>query len=281
MSMVRQISFSKMSKISDIFEEMWKIIRFISKADTIHIVYDSYIEGSIKDYERVGRAQETEPLEFVNLTRNSPLPVQFNRFWVCSKNKENIQIISRKYFIERAAEQNNHIVLSSYVTDAEGIVNSEAIIDNNVFSIEGLNVDIEDADSRLIPHIFYQSKNDAKRVSVSSNDTDVFVLLVHYCAKFSYQGLRELGILFGTGEKSRYIPIHTLISKIGPLITSGLLTAHVLSGCDVTNKVGTKQSALKYINDEMTLFAVHERLNKSESLTFDKYRFEVTRKRNQ
>ena len=269
-----------------------KKICFISKADTIHIVYDSYIEGSIKDCERVRRAQETEPLEFVNLMSNSPLPVQFNRFWVCSKNKENIQIISRKYFIERAAELNKNIVLSSYVTDAEGIVNSEAILDNNVFSIEELNVDIEEADSRLIPHIFYQSKNATKRVLVSSNDTDVFVLLVHYFAKFSYQGLQELWILFGTGEKSRYIPIHTLISKVGPLITSGLLTAHVLSGCDVTSKVGTKQSALKCINDEMTLFSVHESLsgelasigekylikvldNKSESLTFDKYRFEV------
>ena len=103
-------------------------------------------------------------------------------------------------------------------------------------------------------------------------------------------------ILFGIGEESRYIPIHILISKIFPLITSGLLTAHDLSGCDVTSKVGTKQSALKCINDEMTLFAVHERLNgelasigekylikvldnKSESLTFDKYRFEVYHKK--
>ena len=99
-------------------------------------------------------------------------------------HKENIQLISGKYFIERAVEQNKHIVLSRYVTDAEGIVNSEAILDNNVFSIEELNVDIEEADSRLIPHIFYQSKNDTKRVLVSSNDTDVFVLLVHYFAKF-------------------------------------------------------------------------------------------------
>ena len=95
-----------MPTISDIFEEMWKIICFISKADTIHVVYDSNIEGSIKDCERVRHAQETEPLEFINLMRNSPLTVQFNCFWVCPKNKENIQIISRKYFIERAAEQN-------------------------------------------------------------------------------------------------------------------------------------------------------------------------------
>ena len=95
MSLIRKISFTKMLRISDIFEEMWKRTSFISQAGMIHMVYDSYIEGSIKDCERLRRAEETEPLEFVNLTGNSPLPVQLNRFWACSKNKENMQILSR------------------------------------------------------------------------------------------------------------------------------------------------------------------------------------------
>ena len=56
-----------MSKISDIFEEMWKIICFISKADNNHIVYDSYIEGSIKDCERVRSAQETDDIRICQL----------------------------------------------------------------------------------------------------------------------------------------------------------------------------------------------------------------------
>ena len=198
--------------------------------------------------------------------------------------------------MEKANELHKDIVLSSYVTDAEGVVSSEAILDNNVCSIDELNVSIEEADSRIIPHVLFQSKRGTKRVLVSSNDTDVLVLLVHYFEKFAHQGLEELWIMFGTGQNSRYIPIHILVSKVGPLVASGLLAAHVLSGCDVTSKIGTKQSALKCINDEITLFAVHETLNselasigekylikvldnKSESLTFDEYRFEVYHKK--
>ena len=52
MSMIKKISFSKMSKISDMFEEMWKIICFIGKAGIIHIVYDSYIARECDVYRK-------------------------------------------------------------------------------------------------------------------------------------------------------------------------------------------------------------------------------------
>ena len=42
------------------------------------------------------------------------------------------------------------------------------------------------------------------------------------------------------GESSRYIPIHIMANKIGPIECSVLSKAHILTSCDVNSKVGTK-----------------------------------------
>ena len=99
MSSIRKIPFSKLSTFSDVFESMWKSMTSVSKFDTIHIVYDSYIDDSIKEAERIRRAKESDPLEYIDLSLQSPLPVQLDRFWACSRNKEKIQALSRSFLV--------------------------------------------------------------------------------------------------------------------------------------------------------------------------------------
>ena len=53
--------------------------------EEINIVYDSYLEDSIKECERIRRRSSLEPLEFVNLNTTTTIPVQMDRFWVCGK----------------------------------------------------------------------------------------------------------------------------------------------------------------------------------------------------
>ena len=57
MSSIRKIPFSKLSTFSDIFESMWKSMTSVSKFDTIHMVYDSYIGDSIKEAKCIRRAK--------------------------------------------------------------------------------------------------------------------------------------------------------------------------------------------------------------------------------
>lgn len=46
--------------------------------------------------------------------------------------------------------------------------------------------------------------------------------------------------------KSRYIPLHILSQTLGSTTCSAISKAHILlTGCDVTNKVGMKPPALK------------------------------------
>ena len=64
----------------------------------IDIVYDSYLEDSIKECKRILRRSTCEPLEFINLKTTTLILVQMGHFWTCGKNKEAIQEISCDFF---------------------------------------------------------------------------------------------------------------------------------------------------------------------------------------
>ena len=51
---------------------------------------------------------------------------------------------------------------------------------------------------------------------------------------------------FGAGEKTMGFPIHILANKLRDNLSSSIiLKTHVLTGCDVTSKIGTKSSAME------------------------------------
>ena len=111
--------------------------------------------------------------------------------------------------------------------------------------MKDLTVDIEEADCRIIPHIAYSLKNNMNRIIVGSNDTDVVVYLIYCFHKYLEMGCSELWVKYGTGDKNRYIPVHVISQEIGENMSSILLKLHIITDCDVTSKIGTKEAALK------------------------------------
>ena len=77
-----------------------------------------------------------------------------------------------------------------------------------------------------------------------SNDTDTIVLLLRYIGLFVENGLKQLWIHYGTGEKRRMIPLHLLSRKLGNDFCRVLNKEHVLTGDDTVSKIGTKHAAL-------------------------------------
>ena len=80
---------------------------------------------------------------------------------------------------------------------------------------------------------------------ILSNDTDVFVIAMHFVDHFRSFGLVELWFRAGKKDQIRYIPLHVLADSIGPPMCNVLPAVHALTGCDVTSKFGTKLAALK------------------------------------
>ena len=82
------------------------------KADQVDFIFDSYIENSIKESERQLRSAVGAPLQFVQLEETSPIPVQIERFWSSSINKEMLQILTKYYFERKAFDAEHKTVLS-------------------------------------------------------------------------------------------------------------------------------------------------------------------------
>ena len=256
MSSIRKIPFSKLSTFNDVFESMWKLMTSVSKFDTIHIVYDSYIDDSIKEAERIRRAKESDPLEYIDISLQSQLPVQLDRFWACSRNKEKIKTLSRSFFSDKSKVSNKTIILSGYTSYSRESFPAEKYIEVSNNILTELELPVEEADLRIILHVQHAIKQGNLRVIVTSNDTDVVVLLIHYYKVF--QSINELWIYYGTGEKARYIPIHRLNSVIEEA------TAIILTGSDVTSKIGTKASAYKYAGFAATEVLTDEAIKVAE-----------------
>ena len=167
-----------------------------------------------------------------------------DRFWACGKNKEAIQEISRDFFKSFSSKSQHRIVLSGYVTDSEGVKPCIELYQGNLQMYPDLDSKIEEADSRIIPHVEKAVMKGVKRVIVHSNDTDVLVYPLYYIHYFINLGVEELWIKYGTGDKSRHIPVHKLGCVLGTQLCKVILKSHVLTGSDVTSKVGTKAAAL-------------------------------------
>ena len=244
MSLIRKMNLSKMRIFNDVLEAVWNLIKNVCIFNQLDMVYDSYIMNSVKYCERIRRSS-CHPLEFVNLTQQSFIPVQIDTFWACTTNKENLQLLSRDFFAKKSEENHLNIILSGYLKDDSEGESCVQCKDGVHLDRHDLHSELEEADVRIIPHIAKAIENCHKCIVVLSNGTDVVVLLLHYIHHFFAVGLSGLWIRFGTNDKTRHIPIHNLGEVIGSDMCSVILKAHILAGCDVTSKIGTKPAASK------------------------------------
>ena len=188
MSLIRKVGFEKHLKIKDALKRAWNSIVAESSANRIEIVYDSYLEISIKESLRVIRATQ-EPIEIVNLNLESPIPPEMEKFWASSTNKGNLQILSRSYFIKEAKEAHKNIVLSGYITDNDGSLDGVEFKDGVINQRKDLNCKEEEADTRLILHVDKAAKENFKKFLILSNDMDVVMYLTAYFEKFKTKNI--------------------------------------------------------------------------------------------
>ncbi len=219
-----------------------QLAKLCPNADSIHMVFDTYIEGSVKGSERA-RRNTTPAVEISTIQTDTLFPVNLDSFWGANSNKQKLQMLIRNTILSDPSQLSSaNLVLSGEGTTDESRVPCQ---DENGEVIDELQNDIEEADGRIIPHILYAVKEGSKRVVVLSNDTDVLVLDLHYTEKMKRKGMTELWQRGGVGNTTRYIPVHVLAEKLGRDICKVLPALHILTGCDSTSKVGTKHSAMK------------------------------------
>ena len=245
MANIRKIKTKDIQTFGDFCEQFLDYISAVGQEPhRLDLVFDSYVEGSIKDSER-NRRQDKAPIEMNYIHYDTPLPMEVDRFWSSSNNKLKLQMLLHTQAIKRGIETPStvHVVASCFSGASDGAT-CIGVMNGNSAEIADLCPEVEEADARIIPHAMHAVKSGIQCIVVLSSDTDVFVLLMHYWDILHCEGLRELWIRAGVGDSTRYIPVHILAPRIGKELCYLLPLVHTLTGCDYTSKVGTKHAAL-------------------------------------
>ena len=106
-----------------------------------------------------------------------------------------------------------------------------------------LNCIEEEADSWIVLHIACAAKKDFRQFLVLSNDTDVAICNLAYFHVYKTMSVNKIWAKFRILERQRHVPVHQLAEILGTEKSRALLKAHILTGCDVTSKIGSKTAA--------------------------------------
>lgn len=91
---------------------------------------------------------------------------------------------------------------------------------------------MEEADGRIILHVFDMVKSGLKDVLIRTVDTDVLVLAISFVHKLRDQGLATLWVKLGTGAKVKQYAAHNIAEALGEQKAVALRGFHAFTGCD-------------------------------------------------
>ena len=275
MSQIRMIKMTTQKTFGQSIKTVFRKAQSVCSTQEIHIVLDSYLDKSTKESERIRRTSSSVSMDLVSICSETPVPVQLEKFWASSTNKQNLQSLAITEAKMYSAQTSTPLVVSGVIVNGE-VLPAQRFTNGEAHSLMELKNSIEEADYRLVPHVNWAAQHNTKKVVLLSNDTDVIAIMLQYIETFKSNGLSELWIQFGTGEKQRLLPLHTLQKRLGPDLSRVLVKAHLASGNDALSKIGTKHGALaadplSFLTD----FGETDNLSDTDAQNLEKYLVKV------
>ena len=87
------VKIDRVQCFGDFAKYIWDTFtRLLDNSKRIDIVFDLYIDSSIKGNERVRRKQSVQPIITTIYNKDQKLPVTMESFWVSSTSKEQLQL---------------------------------------------------------------------------------------------------------------------------------------------------------------------------------------------
>jgi uncharacterized LabA/DUF88 family protein len=163
----------------------------MSRVDVMLNCYDGF---SIKDDKRTARTKTKKTIRKIIDDGETHLPSDWSMFISLKDNKANLAQFLAVYLVERSKTANYYVVTAGGISDRINVLISSDI------SIEGLQSNHEEADTRIIVHAINASRADFDRLLIVSPDTDVLVLLI----SFREQLCREVWMEIAAGKERKF-----------------------------------------------------------------------------
>ena len=214
--------------VKDYIKNLVDYIESHLKAADTYLVFDRYLANSIKDTTRASRAGKNASRQH-QLSLLTPLPPQK----VCLTVTHNkVQLI---HLICEYLRQNNNVLSGNgnvlVVTGAEHT--PVEICNSNVQERPDLRTTHEEADVIIVQQVVHLAETGKTSIRVIADDTDIFVLLLHF---YQEKHLNCHLIMMGTSSGRKCTDIRATLEK-NVDVTTDLLAAHVLSGCDTVSSL--------------------------------------------
>jgi hypothetical protein len=192
-------------------------------ADRVDIVWDEYIENSLKATTRGQRGTGVRR----RVTPINQLPRNWSSFLREDSNK-------RELFVFLAD------CVSSLDVDGQVITTHgqdvRCTIPRATTSLSPCTH--EEADTRMLLHAADAVQQGDQKILLRTVDTDVLVLAVavfHHLSSIRPEEQLEMWVAFGTGINLRYIPAHSITSTLGEERSKALPAFHAFTGCDTVS----------------------------------------------
>ena len=211
----------------DLSKNLWATFqRLSSNSKRIDIVFDIYLDGSIKQQERSRRGKEH--VETTISSFNQTLPVEMDKFWGSSSNKMQLQQVFITWLLE-TYKDSKPLYLGG--ANKEDITSCFKIVEGIVTMVPILKCCHEEADDRMFFHINHAIRSEGfKTVIIASPDTDVFINSIHHFARWMFSDLEELWVISGKRGTQQAIPIHQLNQTLDGNVVDVLPAVHALTG---------------------------------------------------
>lgn len=209
--------------------------------DEVRILFDRYLDNSLKDQTRAKRANCIHPVRFQIADNMDITNISMSTLLSHKRTKDELTLLFQKSILKEA-ESSQKVIICVAGTDTK--TNRPDLV-----NITMLKHNHEEPDTLIPLHCFDAARSrPGCSIHVFTVDTDVYVLLVYI---FSFLPPCELYMHAGKGTSSRVLDIEECCRNLGSKKCNALLGIHTFTGSDWGGKFSgiTKRKWMKLFLD--------------------------------
>jgi hypothetical protein len=265
MAEVQILSNATLKSVADLTDSFCNVIlKKYGMFSEIHMVFDTYLNDSLKTTERARRQKGMEPVRYRILGNDNIKLVPLKKLLSHTETKDEITVAFSEALIAAGRREKKNVTVS---------FRGEAL--STFMNADRLRSTHEEADTKLILHAVDAAQRGATRIRIFSPDTDVLVLAIRRVPM-----LPENTAFVTMGTIKREIFLQPIFDSLGPKRAAALPGLHALSGADVTGSFSGKAKTSfwkKFIEaEDCTLIAlsslgVTDNISESTLLEIEKF----------
>ena len=212
--------------------------KLCNTGDEVHFICDRYPDKSTKRDERAKRAlqiivqasdfkvtgpDQRRPRDFHSLLKSSVFKTSFLKFLAEEWQKDSYANIIGKRRLVMGVED---VCYTFTVMEDESVIRS---------TNEDLACNHEEADTQIVLHLAYLSKQTIPNVVIRCNDTDVFIILLYHFGTDNIKANVRMDAGMDSSNTRRFIDMTFLVTLLGKSLCSALPGLHSFTGSDYTS----------------------------------------------